>query len=127
MTEFHGVSAGGRDQRSAVSRGPVKVPQDFAEFAVRIDGQSMLTEYPDNAVALFENMEGQQLTFGKDYLLWFVDGECYFSRVFESNDDGDVLLLSKLNPDRKRFPDRTIHRREIVRVALCVGVLISKR
>jgi hypothetical protein len=43
--------------------------------------------------------------------------------VFESEDDRDLLVLKKLNPDRARFPDRAVHRREIVRVARCVGVL----
>jgi hypothetical protein len=41
--------------------------------------------------------------------------------------DRDVLMLQKINPDRERFPDRTVHRREIARVALCVGVLIRKK
>ena len=47
--------------------------------------------------------------------------------MFESEDDRDVLVLQKINPDRERFPDRTVHRREIERVALCVGVLIRKK
>ena len=126
ITGFHGISAGGRNERLAVERGTVKVPQDIGEFGVRIDGESMSPEYPDDAVALFERVEGQQFTFGKDYLVWFANDECYFSRVNESPDDRDVLLLQKLNSDRERFPDRLIHRREITRVALCVGVLIHK-
>jgi hypothetical protein len=126
ITRFHGISAGGRNERLAVEQGTVKVPQDIGEFAVRIDGESMSPEYPDDAVALFEMVEGQQYTFGKDYLVWFANNECYFSRVNESPDDRDVLLLQKLNSDRERFPDRLIHRREITRVALCVGVLIHK-
>ena len=90
----------------------MKVPQDFGDFAVRVDGESMTPEYPDNAVVLFEAVEGQQFTFGKDYLIWFTNEECYFSRVTESDDDRDVLMLQKINPDRERFPDRTVHRRE---------------
>jgi hypothetical protein len=127
MTRFHGISAGGRDERLAVVHGSVKVPKDLGEFAVRVDGESMSPEYPDNAVALFEDIEGQQFTFGKDYLIWFANDECYFSRVVESDDDRDVLILQKINPDRGRFPDREVHRREIARVALCVGVLIRKK
>ena len=126
ITRFHGISAGPRNERLAVEQGTVKVPVDAGEFAVRIDGESMSPEYPDNAVALFERIEGQQFTFGQDYLLWFANDECYFSRVHESHDDRDLLSLQKLNSDRERFPDRTVHRREITRVALCVGVLIHK-
>jgi hypothetical protein len=127
ITRFHGISAGARNERLAVQHGAVKIPQDCGEFAVRVDGESMSPEYPDNAVALFESVEGQQFTFGKDYLIWFTNGECYFSRVTESDDDRDVLLLQKINSDRERFPDRTVHRREVARVALCVGVLIRKK
>jgi hypothetical protein len=127
MTRFHGISAGARHERLAVQQGTVKVPQDLGEFAVRVDGESMSPEYPDNAVALFEGVEGQQFTFGKDYLIWFTDGECYFSRVTESDDDRDVLVLQKINPDRERFPDQIVHRREVARIALCVGVLIRKK
>jgi hypothetical protein len=126
ITRFHGISAGPRNERLAVEQGTVKVPRDAGEFAVRIDGESMSPDYPDNAIALLERVEGQQFTFGKDYLVWFANDECYFSRVNESHDDRDLLLLQKLNSDRERFPDRLIHRREITRVALCVGVLIHK-
>jgi phage repressor protein C with HTH and peptisase S24 domain len=127
MTWFHGISAGGRDERLAVAQGTVKVPRDLGDFAVRVDGESMSPEYPDDAVVLFEKVEGQQFTFGKDYLMWFNNDECYFSRVTESDDDRDMLVLQKINPDRERFPDRAVHRREIARVALCVGVLIRKK
>ncbi len=127
ITQFHGISAGTRDERLAVEQGTVKIPRDFGDFAVRVDGESMSPEYPNNAVALFEAVEGQQFTFGKDYLIWFTNDECYFSRVTESDDDRDVLVLQKINPDRKRFPDRSVHRREVARVALCVGVLIRKK
>jgi hypothetical protein len=127
ITQFHGISAGTRNERLAVEQGTVKVPQDFGDFAVRVDGESMSPEYPDNAVVMFEAVEGQQFTFGKDYLIWFTNDECYFSRVIESDDDRDILVLQKINPDRERFPDRTVHRREIARVALCVGVLIRKK
>jgi phage repressor protein C with HTH and peptisase S24 domain len=127
ITRFHGISAGARHERLAVEQGTVKVPQDLGDFAVRVDGESMSPEYPDNAVVLFEAVEGQQFTFGKEYLIWFTNGECYFSRVIESDDDRDGLVLQKINPDRERFPDQTVHRREVARVALCVGVLIRKK
>jgi phage repressor protein C with HTH and peptisase S24 domain len=127
LTRFHGISAGGRDERLAVAQGTVKVPKGLGEFAVRIDGESMSPEYPDNAVALFEAVEGQQFTFGKEYLIWFSDSECYFSRVIESDDDRDEIILQKINSDRERFPDRRVHRRDVARVALCVGVLILKK
>ena len=126
ITRFHGISAGARLERLPLEQGTVKVPEDFGEFAVRVDGESMEPEYPNNAVALFEGVAGQQFTFGKDYIIWFGNGECYFSRVVESDDDRDMLVLQKINSDRERFPDRTVHRREVERVALCVGVLIRK-
>ena len=126
ISQFHGVSAGGREERLDVAHGTVKVPRDFGDFCVRVDGQSMLPEYPHGAAALFEKVAGDQFTFGKDYLIWFTNGECYFSRVFESEEDRDVLVLQKLNPDRDTFPDRRVHRREIQRIARCTGVLIRK-
>jgi hypothetical protein len=126
ITRFHGISAGSRDERLAVEQGTVKVPRDMGDFCVRVDGQSMLPEYPHESVALFERVEGDQFTFVKDYLIWFTNGECYFSRVYESEDDRDVLVLQKVNMDRERFPDRRIHRREVERIARCTGVLIRK-
>lgn len=127
VTQFHGISAGARDERLDVQHGTIKVPRDFGDFCVRLDGVSMVPEYPNRAVAIFEAVEGQQFTFDKDYLIWFTNGECYFSRIYESDDDRDVLVLRKLNPDREQFPDRRIHRREIQRIARCVGVLINKK
>lgn len=127
VTQFHGISAGPRDERLDVQHGTIKVPRDFGDFCVRLDGKSMAPEYPDRAVALFEQVEGQQFTFDKDYLIWFTNDECYFSRVYESEEDRDVLVLRKLNPDREQFPDRRVHRREIQRIARCIGVLINKR
>ena len=127
VTQFHGISAGGRDERLDVRHGTIKVPRDVGDFFVRVDGDSMTPEYPNQAVAIFETVEGQQFTIGKDFLIWFTNGECYFSRVFESDEDRDVLVLRKLNLDRDRFPDRRVHRREVERVARCIGVLINKR
>ena len=126
MKQFHGISAGSRGERLAVEHGSVKMPRDLGDFCVRVDGLSMLPEYPHESVALFEQAEGQQFTFGKDYLIWFTNGECYFSRVYESDDDRDVLILRKLNPDRELYPDRPVHRREIERIARSTGVLIQK-
>lgn len=127
VTQFHGISAGARDERLDVQHGTIKVPRDLGDFCVRLDGASMEPEYPNRAVAIFEAVEGQQFTFDKDYLIWFTNGECYFSRVYESDEDRDVLVLRKLNPDKGSFPDRRIHRREIQRIARCIGVLINKR
>lgn len=126
VTQFHGISAGPRDERLDVRHGTIKVPRDLGDFFVRLDGTSMEPEYPDCAVAIFEQVEGQQFTFDKDYLIWFTNGECYFSRVYESEDDCDVVVLRKLNPDKERFPDRRVHRREVQRIARCIGVLINK-
>ena len=127
VTEYHGISAGARGERLDVQRGQVKVPQGIGEFFVRVDGESMAPDYPNASLAIFEMGEGQAFTFGKEYLIWFTDGECYFSRVLESGEDRDVLILRKLNADRMRFPDRRVHRREIDRVARCIGVLIHRR
>ena len=43
VTRYHGISAGVRNERLAVEQGTVKVPQDFGDFAVRVDGESMST------------------------------------------------------------------------------------
>jgi len=120
---YHSISAGVRSEHLAIEVGVVKVPDGLCDFCVRVDGESMMPTYPNAATALFENVEGQEFVFDKDYITWFTNDECYFSRVFESDDDRDVLVLRKLNPDRTRYPDRMVHRREIVRVARCIGVL----
>jgi peptidase S24-like protein len=123
VPSYHSISAGARSERLGIETGNVKVPVGLCDFCVRVDGESMIPTYPDRATALFENVEGHEFVFGKDYIIWFTNDECYFSRVFESDDDRDLLVLRKLNPDRSRFPDRMVHRREIERVAHCVGVL----
>jgi phage repressor protein C with HTH and peptisase S24 domain len=127
VTQFNGISAGARAERTDLQRGKVKVPRDFGDFFVRVDGESMTPEYPNDSVAIFEMVDGQTFVFGKEYLIWFTNGECYFSSVYESDDDRDVIVLRKLHADRERFPDRQIHRREIDRIARCIGVLIHRR
>jgi len=126
IPSYHSISAGARSDRLGVETGTMRVPPNLADFGVRIDGESMLPEYPNRAMAVFKLVEGQQLVFGQDYIIWFTDGECYFSRVFESDEDRDVLVLQKLNPDREQFPDRTVHRRDIARIARCTAVTVYK-
>jgi hypothetical protein len=125
VPRLHGISAGGRAERLDVEHGTVKVPDGWGDFFVRVDGISMVPVYPNQSVAAFKTVEGQQFVYDKDYLIWFTDGECYFSRVYESDEDRDVLVLRKVNPDRRQFPDRRVHRREIDRIARCVGVTID--
>jgi hypothetical protein len=86
----------------------------------------MMPEYPNRAMAVFKSVEGQEFVYGQDYIVWFTNDECYFSRVFESEDDRDMLVLRKINADRERFPDRTVHRRDIARVAHCTAVTVRK-
>ena len=126
IQSFHSISAGVRSERLGIETGTVRVPPNLGDFCVRIDGDSMMPEYPNRAMAVFKSVEGQQFIYGQDYILWFINDECYFSRVFESNDDRDVLVLRKINPDRARFPDRTVHRREITRIAHCMAVTVYK-
>ena len=126
VPRLHSISAGTRHERQLVEQGTIRVPQEWGDFVVRVDGLSMLPAYPDQSTAAFKVVQGQQLVFGKDYLIWFTNGECYFSSVVESDDDCDVLVLRKLNPDRRQYPDRRIHRSEIERVARCVGVFIDR-
>jgi phage repressor protein C with HTH and peptisase S24 domain len=126
MVSFHSVSAGVRSERLGIETGTVRVPSNLGDFCVRIDGDSMMPEYPNRAMAVFKSVEGQEFVYGQDYILWFSNDECYFSRVFESEDDRDVLVLRKINPDRERFPDRTVHRRDIARVAHCTAVTVRK-
>jgi hypothetical protein len=125
VPRLHGISAGSRAERLDVEHGTVKVPEGWGDFFVRVDGISMTPAYPNQSVAAFKTVDGQQFIYGKDYLIWFTDGECYFSRVYESDEDRDVLVLRKVNPDRRQFPDRSVHRREIDRIARCVGVTID--
>jgi phage repressor protein C with HTH and peptisase S24 domain len=126
ILSFQSVSAGVRSERLGIETGTVKVPPNLGDFCVRIDGDSMMPEYPNRAMAVFKSGEGQEFIYGQDYILWFTNDECYFSRVFESEDDRDVLVLRKINADRERFPDRTVHRRDIARVAHCTAVTVRK-
>lgn len=126
IVSFHSVSAGVRSERLGIETGTVRVPPNLGDFCVRIDGDSMMPEYPNRAMAVFKSVEGQEFVYGQDYILWFTNDECYFSRVFESEDDRDVLVLRKINADRERFPDRTVHRRDIARVAHCTAVTVRK-
>jgi phage repressor protein C with HTH and peptisase S24 domain len=126
IASFHSVSAGVRSERLGIETGTVRVPPNLGDFCVRIDGDSMMPEYPNRAMAVFKSVEGQEFVYGQDYIVWFTNDECYFSRVFESEDDRDVLVLRKINPDRERFPDRTVHRRDIARVAHCTAVTVRK-
>ena len=123
---YHSISAGVRAERIALEQGLVKAPSGCGDFVVRVDGVSMTPDYPDRSLAIFKTVEGQQFVFGKDYLIWFSNGECYFSKVFESDEDRDVLVLRKVNNDRRQFPDRRVHCREVQRIARCVGVLIDR-
>lgn len=124
VKSFHSISAGTRCERLAIEGGLVQVPPKSCDFCVRVQGESMTPEYPDNALVLCRAVEGQAFVYEKDYIIWFTDDECYFSRVFASEDDRDLLVLRKLNADRTRFPDRTAHRRDIRRIARCVGVFV---
>lgn len=123
---YHSISAGARSERLAVESGTVHIPPNLGDFCVRIDGESMMPEYLHRAVATFRSVEGHQFVFGQDYIIWFTDGECYFSRVYESDEDRDVLVLRKINPDREQYPDQRVHRREIARIARCTAVTIHK-
>jgi len=126
IPSYHSISAGARSERLGVEAGGMKVPANLGDFGARIDGESMMPEYPNRAMAIFKLVEGQQFVFGQDYIIWFTDGECYFSRVFESDEDRDVLVLQKINPDREQFPDRMVHRRDIARIARCMAVTVYK-
>lgn len=126
IQSFDSISAGARGERPGIATGTVKVPANLGDFCVRIDGDSMMPEYPNRAMAVFKSVDGQQFVYGQDYILWFTNEECYFSRVFESEDDRDLLLLRKINSDRHRFPDRIVHRRDIARIAHCTAVTVRK-
>ena len=126
IVSFHSVSAGVRSERLGIETGTVRVPPNLGDFCVCIDGDSMMPEYPNRAMAVFKSVEGQEFVYGQDYIVWFTNDECYFSRVFESEDDRDMLVLRKINADRERFPDRTVHRRDIARVAHCTAVTVRK-
>ena len=123
---YHGVSAGARNERLAIEHGRVHIPENLAEFAVRVDGESMKPDFPNGSLALFESVEGACFVYGKVYLVWFDNGECYFSTVTESKDDQDRLILEKINKNRGYYPNRIIHRNEITRIAKCVGVVLMR-
>lgn len=125
----HSLSATGKRESLAVSRGKVIIPDSLdGEWAIMVDGQSMEPDYPDRSIALFKWQpgEGQQFTFGQEYFIEFDDGDCYFSRVLAAPKSKDKIILRKINPDRQRFPDREIVRKHIRRSAICLSVTIKK-
>ncbi len=122
---YDSISAGVR-RANCPGTGHGQAPPGCGEFVVRVDGVSMTPDYPHKSLAIFKSVEGQDFVFGKDYLVWFTNGECYFSRVFESDEDRDMLVLRKVNGDRQGFPDRRVHRRDVQRIARCVGVMIDR-
>ena len=123
---YHGVSAGARNERLAIEHGRLRLPDGLAEFAVRVDGESMQPDYPNHSLALFESVDGMQFSYEKDYLIWFDNNECYFSMVMPTETDFDQLLLRKRNLNKNLYPDRYVHRSEVTRIARCVGVVICK-
>lgn len=124
VRSFQSVSAGVRCERLGLDSGLVPVPRMSCDFCVRVQGESMTPNYPDDSLVLCREVRGQAFVYEKDYIIWFYDDECYFSRVFANEDNCDLLVLRKLNGDRARFPDRTVHRSEIRRIARCVGVFV---
>lgn len=122
---YHGVSACRRDHREGVQVGELPIPDHRAEFAVRIDGECMLPEYPPGCSAVFSKAEADAngLVSGKDYLIWFNDGQATFKRVLRTPHN---FRLRCLNPDKGKFPDRLIPESEIACAALCLSVSIAK-
>jgi len=93
------------------------------EFCYLVDGPGMEPDFPHGSFAHFEWRSTRRLNMGGKYYLEFTDGDRYFCRVLASPKRGK-LVLGKINPDRKRFPDRVISRRYIERAALCTGITI---
>lgn len=96
---------------------------DHGLFRVRLRGDSMSPQYPDNTIVEFRCIrDGRDiLESGKDYYFQQNDGTATFKRLAKILED--ELELRALN--RKKFPKPMVVSRElVVRAAIAVGKFI---
>ena len=87
---------------------------------MRIAGQSMAPDYPDNCWVTFSRPRAlaDGLVDQRDYLVWTIADESTFKRVTRDPDDPEqYLLLVPLNPDRDQHRPLRLHRREVAYLA----------
>jgi len=96
---------------------------DSGRFKVRVRGRSMAPDYPDGCWVVFSRPRAmaEGLVDDKDYLVWTTAEESTFKRLARDRvDPWQYLLLRPLNPDRERFPETRLHRRQVAYIARAV-------
>jgi phage repressor protein C with HTH and peptisase S24 domain len=122
---FDGVSAGQLGLRDVE-----QLSQTLGEaqrFKVRVDGDSMAPEYPRGSWVYFSRPRAmaEGIVDGKDYLVVTSDGGSTFKQVVRSTRDPEqYVVLVPRNPDRKKYPEQLVHRREVALVARAVGKFV---
>ena len=83
----------------------------------------MCPDYPDGCWVVFSRPRAmaEGVVDDKDYLVWTTAEESTFKRVArDPADPWQYLLLRPLNPDRERFPETRLHRRQVAYIARAV-------
>ena len=124
MPTFESLSAGGLS--SADIDTLIESLGDEQRFKVKIRGDSMddgtQAGYPSGCWVVFSRPAAlsEGLTYGRDYLVWANGDESTFKRIERHADQRQYLILRALNPDRGRYKDQVIHRREVAYIARAV-------
>jgi len=98
-------------------------PGESGRFKVRVRGRSMSPDYPDGCRVVFSRPRAmaEGVVDDKDYLVWTTTEESTFKRLIrDPADPWQYLLLRPLNPDRDRFPETRLHRRQVAYIARAV-------
>ncbi len=96
---------------------------ESGRFKVRVRGRSMSPDYPDGCWVVFSRPRAmaEGVVEDKDYLVWTTAEESTFKRLARDPfDPWQYLLLRPINPDRERFPETRLHRRQVAYIARAV-------
>jgi transcriptional regulator with XRE-family HTH domain len=95
---------------------------DRRAFTAPVDGDCQHPKWKHGEIIVFsyDAVEREGILPGKSYYVAFTDGSTTFKRIFNDENDPDVLVLRCWN--RRKFPaDQKVHRDEIVRIARAVS------
>jgi len=113
IAHFHGVSAAKTEDRMAVQRAAIIVPQSTdRRFSVTIDGDCMEPKYQHGDVVIFsiDAAEREGIIDGRNYFIQFADGDNTFKRIFLDPENRETLQLKCWNA---RYAPRTVERASI--------------